>query len=276
MADRLTDDTTRHWTRREHPLVSLIRIDGQAYRLMGTEPKDVPAMKQVGVQVLPTRTIYDFDDGHVHVTLTFLTPALPDRPGRAGAPADLPDVGRPLGRRRAHAVSIYDSTSALLAVNTPDQKVEWARAAIGDLTVLRVGTVDQTLLAAGRRRYAHRLGLCLCRRPGRAGPGGDRLERVAPRSLRQSGRPSRPATTAACPARPTISRRAWRLRFELGRVGAEPVSRHLMIAYDEIYAHKFLGRKLRPYWRRDGATPDDLLRSAERDYAGSRAAMRGV
>ena len=87
MADRLTDDTTRHWTRRPHPLVSLIRIDGSAYRLMGTEPKNVPAMKQVGVRVLPTRSIYDFDDNHVHVTLTFMTPALP---------AELDVLARPL------------------------------------------------------------------------------------------------------------------------------------------------------------------------------------
>ena len=44
------------------------------------------------------------------------------------------------------------------------------------------------------------------------------------------------------------------------------VSRHVMIAYDELYSIKFLGRKLLPYWRRDGARAADLLRTAERDY----------
>ena len=202
MADRLTDDTTRHWTRREHPLVSLIRIDGKAYRLMGTEPKNVPAMKQVGVQVLPTRTIYDFDDGHVHVTLTFLTPALPD---------DLDVLARPLTYLTwdvrsvdgaAHVVSIYDSTSALLAVNTPDQKVEWARehdrrpeGAPG-----RDGRPDAA--AAGRRRHAHRLGLRLCRRAGGAGPGGDRA-----RAARCSSASSSRATLPDRRRRPNAPRR---------------------------------------------------------------------
>ncbi len=113
MADRLTDDITRHWTRREHPLVSLIRIDGHAYRLMGTEPKNVPAMRQVGLRVLPTRTVYDFDDGHLHVTLTFTTPALPE---------NLDVLARPLtyltwdvrsADGAVHDVTIYDATSAL-------------------------------------------------------------------------------------------------------------------------------------------------------------------
>ncbi len=85
------------------------------------------------------------------------------------------------------------------------------------------------------------------------------------------------ATTTACPAPPTTASPAWRSPSTWGRsprCGSTwatrrraSVSRHLTIAYDEIYAIKFLGQKLRPYWRRDGAGPADLLQLAERDYA---------
>ena len=96
--------------------------------------------------MLPTRSEYDFDDGRIHVTLTFLTPALPD---------DLEVLARPVTYLtwevravdgKEHSVSVFDSTSALLAVHQPQQKVEWARENIGGLTALRVGTIDQTLL----------------------------------------------------------------------------------------------------------------------------------
>ena len=42
--------------------------------------------------------------------------------------------------------------------------------------------------------------------------------------------------------------------FDLGSVAAKPVLRHLLVAYDEIYAIRYYGKKLRPYWRRNGAT----------------------
>jgi Domain of unknown function (DUF4965)/Domain of unknown function (DUF5127)/Domain of unknown function (DUF1793)/Domain of unknown function (DUF4964) len=263
MADRLTDDTTRHWTRREHPLTSVIRIDGAAFRLMGIEPKGVPAMKQVSVRVLPTRTIYDFGNGHVHVTLTFMTPALP---------ADLDVLSRPLTYvtwdvrsvdRRDHTVELYHGTSGLLAVNTPDQKVEWARADRDRLTVLKIGTVDQTLLQPAGDDTRIDWGYAYVAAPAAEARAavGSRLDRFVERGdLAGDDNPRMP-----CPAGDRSATLAF--VFALGSVGEDTVSRHLMIAYDEIYAQKFLGRNLRPYWRRDGATADDLLQSAERDYA---------
>jgi hypothetical protein len=267
MADRLTDDTTRHWTRRQHPLVSLIRIDEKAYRLMGTEPKDVTAMKQVGVRVLPTRSVYDFDDGHVHVTLTFLTPALPE---------NLEVLSRPLTYLNwevrsvdgvAHTISIYDSTSALLAVNTPDQQVEWARSAADGLTVLRVGTVDQTLLQPAGDDTRIDWGFAYVAAPAaqaRAAVGSSTA--LVDHFVKRGTVPDQDDTRMprAAGDQPT----ALAFAFDLGAVGSERVSRHVMIAYDELYSIKFLGRKLRPYWRRNGADAFELLRSAEQDFPG--------
>ncbi len=266
MADRLTDDTTRHWTRRPHPLVNLIRIDGKPYRLMGAEPRDVPPMRQTALHIFPTRTIYDFDDGHVHVTLTFMTPSLPD---------DLDVLARPLtyltwGVRSidgaAHAVSIYDSTSALLAVNTPEQRVEWRREAIADLTALRAGTVDQTLLQpAGddtRIDWGYVYVAASSEQAKAAiGAGPELVASFVERGTlpdRDDDRMPRPANDRE----PCLA-----FAFDLGSVGETAASRHLMIAYDEVYAIKFLGQKLRPYWRRDGAGPADLIKKAEGDYA---------
>src|SRR5580765_163123 len=74
MADKLTDDVTRHWTRAPHPLTGIVRIDGKAYRVLGKDPAGVPTLPQTGTQVLPTRTICTFEGAGLRLTLTWLTP----------------------------------------------------------------------------------------------------------------------------------------------------------------------------------------------------------
>ena len=57
---------------------------------MGSEPAATPALPQVSLRVTPTRSIYEFENQEVHVTLTFMRPALPD---------DLDDMALPLSYR---------------------------------------------------------------------------------------------------------------------------------------------------------------------------------
>ncbi|HEX3717511.1 MAG TPA: DUF5127 domain-containing protein [Verrucomicrobiae bacterium] len=266
-ADHLTDDVTRHWTHRPHALISLIRIDGAAERLMGNEPTNVPAMPQVGLEVTPTRSIYQFEDSKVHVTLTFMTAALPD---------DLDVLSRPLSyitwTIRAidggkHAVSIYDSTSSELAVNKRDEKVQWSRGKAGGLTFLRVGTDKQPIL--GSKGDDHRIDWGYAYASARTkkavstaaiGPNDTLLQGFV-----QDG--ELPGQDDDRMPRPVTDRQpVMAFDFDLGAVGEKAVTRQVIVAYDEIYSIKYFGQNLQPYWRRNGATPASLLRAADKEY----------
>ncbi len=265
-ADHLTDDVTRHWTHHEHPLGSLIRIDGTTYRLIGAEPASIPPLPQTHLRVLPTRSIYEFENPQVHLTLTFMTAALP---------ADLDVYARPLSYINwdvksadgsPHEVSIYDSASSLLAVNVPGQTVDWSRQNVGNLTALRIGSVDQPILEKGGDDIRIDWGYVYLATPtsGTCGAigGNAALLDAFVKDGKLPAEDDKRMPRAAKDDEPVMA-----FAIDLGKVGAEPVSRHVTVALDEIYAIKFFGKPLRPYWRRDGATAADLLQTADHDYA---------
>jgi hypothetical protein len=261
-ADRLADEWPRHWTGRRHALSSLARIDGKTYRLMGPEPAGAPALPQARVEVLPTRTVYEFKGGEVQLGLTFLTPALPD---------DLDLLARPLTYLtwearsldgKPHAVSVYFEASSELAVNRAGQMVVASAEEAGDLAVLRAGTKDQPVLAKRGDDLRIDWGYLYA-----AAPRGESLQRAivaggAGRDAFAAGRNLPEAGGAPDPRPAGDEGPALAFAFDLGQVGAEPRSRFLMLAYDDLYSIRYMGRKLRPYWRRKGAEARDLLRQA--------------
>ena len=264
-ADKLTDKNTQHWTHREHSLVSLIRVDGKTFRLMGAEPKEVEPFTQVSLQVLPTRSIYEFEAAGVHVTLTFMTAALPQ---------DLDIFSRPLSYLTwnvrsvdgaDHQVAIYDSTSSQLVVNEPGEKVNWSRAKAGKLTALSVGTEEQPVLGSGgddhRINWGYAYAAALTKQA-KAAIGAN--QNLLDSFIQNGGLPI--ADDALMPRAVSDNTPVMAFVFDLGKVGASPVQRQVIVAYDEIYAIKYFGRNLRPYWRRNGMQPLDLLQAAAKDY----------
>lgn len=146
-ADRLTDRDTTHWTGKPHPLRSLARIDGKSFRIIGPSPETAPALKQKNLEVLPTRTIYTFEDAGISLTLTFMTPALPYNIDILSRPVTYIIYDWKATDSKEHEVSVSFSVSGLLAVNTPDQEVTGAAEKIKGLTTLKVGSTEQAILA---------------------------------------------------------------------------------------------------------------------------------
>jgi hypothetical protein len=265
-ADRLTDAGTTHWTGKTHPLRSLLRVDGQAYRVMGTEPAALPALPQIEVRVLPTRTLYRFGNSQVVLALTFLTPALPSDLEALARPVTYLDWEVGSADSQPHSVQVYFECGAELAVNLPQQKVVWERPAVAGLKTLKLCSKDQRILAKKGDDLRIDWG-CLYlaatedQHPRMAIARGPEARKLF---AENGGLPSR--DDASCPRAVRDDAPVLAVSFDFGRVGQQAASRRLMLAYDDLYSIKYFRSRLRPYWRRGAAEATDLLQAAARDY----------
>ena len=268
MNDRLADDRTKHWTGAPHGMVGMIRVDGRAYRLMGQSFNKMPEpARQTALEVTPTRTVYRFEAGGLALALTFMSPLLP---------ADLEVMSRPVtyltweaksADGRAHELSLYFDCTAELAVNTADQRVTWARAQAGALGLLGVGSQEQPVLEKFgddvRIDWGH---LYVAVPPAPNVSEVIAWNQDARRAFAETGR--LPDTDdLRMPRAVKDQMPALAVVFNVGGVASETTSRHLMLAYDDLFSVEYFNRRLRPYWRRRGAEAADLLKTAERDYA---------
>ncbi len=262
MADHLTDQDTKHWTGTRQPIAGLARIDGQTYRFMGAAPRGVPAMQQTALEVTPTHTIYAFEAGGVTLTVTFFTPAFP---------RDLDLLSRPVtylsfAAKGAgdHEVSLLVDVDPVISVNTPDEAVTWGRMRTKGLTVLNAGSRDQRVLNRPGDDLRIDWGYFHLAVPDGEGAqvalAHDALSAFAASGVipdvDEFDMPRMPRDHAAHLA----------VQLPLGKVAASPVERHVLLAYTEEYAIEYLGRKLRPYWQRNGETVQQMLADAESQY----------
>jgi hypothetical protein len=264
-ADRLTDDMTRHWTRRPHPLVSMVRIDGHPFRLMGNQPEDVAALPQTGLEVTPTRSIYTFEDSGIRVVLTFMTPALPQDLDAMALPLSYLTWSIQSTDGKAHTVSLYDSTSSLLAVNRSDEPVNLQAGSAGPIAFLRAGTEEQPILGSAGDDHRVNWGYAYVATPAAQAKAAFGNSQQLAKAFADRG--ELPTTNDSRLPRPANDEEpCMAFAFDLGKVGSEPIARQVIVAYDEIYAIKYFGKKLRPYWRRNGRTAEQMLEQAFRDY----------
>lgn len=263
-SDGLVGDYTRHWTGSIRGMGGMARIDGQAWAWMS--PCAPRCMEQLACAVYPTRTEYVFEAGGVRLTVTFLSPLLPD---------DLDVLSRPVGYvafhvrsvdGKPHRVEVYLDVGAEWATDVFDQPVLWMRQRIRGLQAMRAGTQTQQVL--------HRSGddqRCDWGYVWLAAPDDPRLTTAIGgdqpmRSAFILGRPFPESDDLAQPRAVSRGYPKLAVRYDLGRVHRAGARAMAIIAYEDIYCCEFMQRRLRPYWQRGDTTMADLLQTAATDY----------
>lgn len=121
--DRLADEAPKLWNGQIKGMTGILRIDGKAYRFMGLPISNLPALRQDAVQILPTRTVFEFSQGDLTLKLEFLSPM---------DPRDLRVLSLPAGLLRAeveskspHSVQLYFDITGEWAVGSSDRRITW-------------------------------------------------------------------------------------------------------------------------------------------------------
>ncbi len=266
--DYLYSGPTRHWTGAEHPLSGYVRIDGTTYRFLGRQVQGIPFIPQQEVKVFPTRTIFRFANERIELSLTFLTPCLPN---------DLDLFSWPLTYiywsvrsvdSLAHDVSLYFDAASDIAVHSWEQKVVWSRYRLSNLDVLQVGSLSQPVLEKcgdfqridwgylylavprdclaetcltsalqGLTQFIHKGSL----------PVSDDLR--MPRQVRLHKKSWEDSPVLAC-------------CLSLGSVDKNPKNARIMIAYDDLFSIEYMERRMKPFWRKEERTIGTLLEEA--------------
>ena len=265
VSDRLTDTNTRHWTGTEQGMFDLARIDGANYRFMGADPEQVPAMSQVSMRVRALHTSYSFEAVGVHLTVTFFTPALPK---------DLDALARPVTYLtwevrstdgRPHTITLLIDVSHRVAVNSEDQEVTWGRSKASELDVLMVGSRDQRVLSWAGDNLRIDWGYFYLAAP-QAENATLSTSSQAITSFVQSGTLPK-VDDMEMPRQPRNAAAHLAIAVPADVAATGTLSRHVLLGYDEQYSIQYLGRKLRPFWQRNGQTPSAMLIQAESEYA---------
>ncbi len=254
-ADKLTDAATTHWTGKHHRIGSRITINGKTLRVMGTVPDSAPALPQTSVEMLPTRTIYTFEGEGVGLKLTFLTPSLPGDIDLLSRPVTYITYELRSTDGGSHKVSFDFDASAELTVNDGSQMVTGSLHEIPArptaLVAARLGSVDQAVLARKgddiRIDWGH-------------------LFLAAPQPWATHSLLAGDAKTAELAKDSAGNTASAALAFNEFEVSSNPVSRWLMVAYDDEYSIQFMRKNLRPFWKRDGMTAEEMLKTALADY----------
>ena len=281
-ADRLTDDTTRHWSGVRQFISGVIMIDGIVYEFMGkVNPVNrryhtgYPAMEQTRCEIRPMTTVYEFETAGIRLTLTFTSPLLLGEPEIMSRPLTYLTYKIDFIDGKKHEYKIYLGVSGEFCVNEPEQEVWWGET---EQSVYFTSGTDNMLVRAGddHRIEWGSLHIAAPQMEHEAMPlmryqmnvrresVGDRL-RFQNYLFYPSPNMEQAGPKEIEPGEKCVVGKYWPVLVFTQELDAEYEGR-VVFAYDDIKSIQYFGKNLDAYWKKDGMTFDEMLGRGIAEY----------
>ena len=236
-SNKLNESNTVHWTNSPNTISGVATVDGKKYRVIGNTASDIPAMKQISSNCTAFSTIYTFEEGGARLTLTFSTPLLITDLALISRPVSYLEIKNESADGKRHDVKFELSVSEEICINLlKEEAVEYELIDLGTLKSAKIGSKAQKILCQSGDDVRINWGYFYLTTSGKAWTAEQKDE--ADGSVISS----------------------------VGATVEVKDSTLITFAYDDVSSIEYFGKHLNAYWKKDGSTILDQIKTAHKDY----------
>jgi hypothetical protein len=234
---------------------------GLVYEKPLPESQKVTLARQLDLTVNATQTSYRFQCGKVNLDLVFTSPLLMDNLNLLSRPVSYVTFTAQANDHKKHNTEVYFGAGTDLAVNSSFQEVTAKQYRSAQLSVLKAGTKEQSVLKRSGDDVRIDWGYVYVAGGTTSG-------------IRQYISTQDNAVSTFISGKFGTVKTASGKKLVLSNVlpfgvtGETAISKKIMIGYDDLYSVQYFGKNLRPWWNKLGnQTIEKQLLAADKEYA---------
>lgn len=219
-------------------------IDIGLYNRLPDEP--VTQALQTSVNITATQTKYQFTCGPVNLNVDFLSPLLANNIDLYARPISFINFNAKATDGKAHSVKIYFNSSADIARNKTNQPASTTVSKYGSLFIQTTGTNAQQVLKRKGDDVRIDWGYAYLAIKDEKGI----------QLSEQSDNPSVNSVADKCS-----------LKIDYGKLSTTPVSKTVLLAYDDLFSIQYFNENLKAWWKKNFASTEEMLKKSIEEYA---------
>ncbi|TDO25301.1 glutaminase family protein [Sediminibacterium goheungense] len=224
-------------------------IDAGLYNLLPDEP--VLQATQTSVNISATQTTYRFSCGGINLTVKFMSPLLANNLDVYARPISYISFTPQATDGKQHDVKIYFHNSADIARNKVNQQVSSHTDTYGSLLMQKTGTTTQPVLKRKGDDVRIDWGYSYL-------------------AVRNEKGTQLSAPTAEDKPSPTAAN----LSMDYGKITAAPVTKTILLAYDDLYSIQYFNENLQAWWKKIFSSTEEMLKKSMDEFTKIEAACK--